>query len=65
MKTELVIENMSCNHCVASVKTVLEALPEVRSAEVTVGHAVLESEGALSLDVIAKALDEEGYRLAQ
>lgn len=64
MKTEFQITGMSCQHCVRSVKAALEKIPGVTSTEVAVGHAVVESERALSRDEVDKALDEEGFRLA-
>ena len=65
MKTEIEITGMSCQHCVGAVKSALEKIPGVTRAEVTVGAAVLESDRALSRDELDRALDDEGYRLAQ
>ncbi len=64
MKTEYEIKGMSCQHCVRSVKGALEKLPGVTSAEVSVGHATVESSRELTRDEVDKALDEEGFRLA-
>jgi len=64
MKTEYEIKGMSCQHCVRSVKGALEKLPGVTSVEVTVGHATVESSRELTRDEVDKALDEEGFRLA-
>ena len=43
METAFAIEGMSCQHCVAAVKAVLDKLPGVREARVEVGRAVLDS----------------------
>jgi copper chaperone CopZ len=64
MKIEFEIQGMSCQHCVHAVKSALEKLPGVISAQVTVGHAIVESSRELSRDEVDKALDQEGYRLA-
>ena len=64
MKTEYDIKGMSCQHCVRTVKSALEKNEGVTSAEVTVGHATVESARALSRDEVDKALDDEGFRLA-
>lgn len=64
MKTEYDIKGMSCQHCVRTVKSALEKIDGVTSAEVTVGHATVESGRALSRDEVDKALDDEGFRLA-
>lgn len=64
MKTEFDIKGMSCQHCVRTVKSTLEKLPGVTSADVTVGHATVESTRELTRDEVDKALDEEGFRLS-
>jgi copper chaperone len=64
MKTEYDITGMSCQHCVGAVKGALEKINGVKKADVTVGHATIESERALTRDEVDKALDEEGYRVA-
>jgi len=55
------IEGMTCGHCVAAVKKVLEAIPEVTSAEVSLeaGEAVVE--GGASAETLFAAVREEGY----
>jgi copper chaperone len=57
------IEGMSCEHCVRAVQTALQALPGVREVQVQVGRAVVRAEQRLSVDAVALALDEEGYRV--
>lgn len=64
MKTEYDIKGMSCQHCVRTVKSTLEKLAGVTSADVTVGHATVESTRELTRDEVDKALDEEGFRLS-
>jgi copper chaperone CopZ len=64
MKIEYDIKGMSCQHCVRTVKSALEKIAGVTSAEVTVGHASVESTRELSRDEVDKALDDEGFRLA-
>ena len=64
MKTEYDIKGMSCQHCVRAVKTALEKLPGVTRADVSVGHATVDSDRALTRDEVDKALDAEGFRLA-
>jgi copper chaperone CopZ len=64
VKTEYKITGMSCQHCVGAVKTALEKIPGVTRAEVTVGAATLEASRALTRDEVDKALDDEGFRLA-
>ena len=61
-KVSFDIEGMSCDHCVRAVKNALEAVPGVRAADVRVGHADVETEGA-TRDALVGAIEEEGYRV--
>lgn len=63
MKTELKIEGMSCGHCVASVKSALEAVPGVEEAEVNLveGRATVEHGSETRAEDLADAVKEEGY----
>lgn len=65
MQTQLNIEGMSCSHCVSAVKEALESVPGVETASVNLeaGTAVVEHEGIVSSDDLAKAVQEEGYRV--
>ncbi len=65
MKTEIEITGMSCQHCVNAVKSALEKIPGVTRVEVSLGSAVLESTRDVPRDELDRALDDEGYRLAQ
>jgi copper chaperone len=63
METEVEIEGMSCEHCVAAVKSALARVPGVKDARVTVGRAVLVSDAPVSRDAVANAVADEGYRV--
>lgn len=54
---------MSCNHCVAAVKSALKDLPGIKSLEVKVGEAVIETEGALDVEAVKNAIAEAGYEV--
>lgn len=61
----LTIEGMSCEHCVRAVKGALEAVPGVAVETVEIGTATIGYEPArASLDDVAAAVAEEGYRVA-
>jgi len=64
MKKVVVIEGMTCDHCVMHVKKELEKLPEVKFLSVEIGRAVLEGE-SLSDDSIRKAVKEAGYEVKE
>ncbi len=65
MKKTLKIEGMMCPHCEASVKTTLENMPGVISAEVShkEGTAVVEFSGEIGNDVFEKEIVAKGYNL--
>lgn len=66
MQTELKIKGMSCGHCVRTVESALRALPAVRSVdEVQVGRAVVQTDGPLDRNEVARALDDAGFALEQ
>lgn len=60
---ELVIEGMSCGHCVRAVKEALEAVPGVSSAEVILepGQANIQAESEVIAERLIEAVREEGY----
>lgn len=62
------VEGMSCSHCTSHVKQALEALPEVKSAQVTLNppQAVVAVDAAEKPDdlkaQLAGAIEEAGYQ---
>lgn len=65
MKKTMKIEGMMCGHCEARVKKVLEALPQVDSAEVSheAGTAVVTLNGEIGDDVLKKAVEDQDYKV--
>ena len=63
MKTTVRIEGMMCEHCEATVKKAMEALPFVESAEVshTAGTAVLTLSGAPDEQAVREAVERNDY----
>lgn len=63
MTTTLKINGMMCPHCEATVKTVLESIDGVTSAEVSheSGTAVVTLSKEVSEDVLKKAVVDKGY----
>jgi copper chaperone CopZ len=55
------IDGMSCEGCVASVKSVLARIPGLRVQTVAVGKAVVSLEGATEADVL-RAIEKAGFR---
>ena len=60
MKKKLMIEGMSCGHCVAHVKEALESFAK-EAVEVSLEgkYAVLDTDAAN--EVLTEAIDEAGY----
>ena len=61
MLTRLRITGMSCQRCVQAVFTALTPVPGIRSAEVTIGAAVIEHDGQASVDALREAIAVSGY----
>ncbi|WP_160683527.1 heavy metal-associated domain-containing protein [Clostridium sp. C2-6-12] len=61
MKKKILIEGMSCQHCVGHVKEALEGLDKVTSVEVSLENnwAVVDTNN--SDDELKAAIEEEGY----
>ncbi len=67
MKKTVKIEGMMCPHCEANVKSTLEAIKGVTTAEVShkTGMAIVESQKDISNDVLKKAVEEKGYKVLE
>lgn len=65
MEKTLKIEGMMCPHCEANVKTTLEAIEGVASAEVShvAGTAVVTLEKEVADDVLKTAVEGKGYKV--
>jgi len=61
MKKKILIEGMSCEHCVAHVKEALEGLDGVTSVEVNLQGKYATAETNVSNEVLKDAIEEEGY----
>lgn len=61
MKKKILIEGMSCEHCVAHVKEALENLDKVTSVEVSLEDKWAIVETGNSDDELKSAIEEEGY----
>jgi len=52
---------MSCGHCVAAVKSALDAVPGIEVRNVTIGSATVALDNATSPDTALAAVREAGY----
>ena len=57
----IAISGMSCGHCVAAVKSALDAVPGVAVQNVTIGSATVALDPATSPDTAIGAVREAGY----
>lgn len=63
MEITLKIDGMMCAHCEATVQKTLQAIPGVQSvvASHTAGTAIVVADATVSEDVLAKAVEAQGY----
>ncbi len=66
-KTTIKISGMSCEHCVKRVTKALSELPGVGDVKVDLktGTATFEKSESLTLDDIARAIEEAGYKVVK
>jgi len=63
-KTTLKVEGMSCDHCMISIVTSVEALPGVAKAFVNLAAKIVVVEyepSQIALDKIKEKIEEQGY----
>ncbi|MBS3987007.1 MAG: heavy-metal-associated domain-containing protein [Erysipelothrix sp.] len=67
MKVELLINNMTCNHCVRRVQTALEeAYPNTAvNVDLAKKVAFLEGEGPFEENQLKAIIDDAGYDLVK
>jgi copper chaperone len=61
MKKKILIEGMSCGHCVAHVKDALEGIDGVSSVEVNLEGKYATVETDVNDEILKEAIEEEGY----
>jgi len=66
MTKELIVEGMSCMHCVGRVEKTLNAMEGVTSANVDLESkiATVELETEIADDVFISTIDEQGYEVS-
>lgn len=62
MKKKIVIEGMSCNHCVMHVKEALESIAENVNVNLEEKYATVET--TASDEILKDLIDEAGYDVA-
>jgi copper chaperone CopZ len=55
------IEGMTCGHCVSSVKTALENVPGVTSAQVDLEAGEATVQGDVGADLLIAAARDQGF----
>lgn len=61
MKTVIIIDGMSCQHCVMAVKKEIQKL-EIKNLEVKIGEALVEyDENKVSEKNIQQAIEDAGF----
>jgi copper chaperone CopZ len=62
MTTTVLIEGMSCGHCLNAVNRALAGVAGIRIVSVSIGRAVLEHQEPATLDQAVAAVTAAGYR---
>ena len=60
----LQIRQMSCQHCVRAVEQALRKVAGVTETKVSVGEAIVTTEGPADLAALRAAIQDAGYELA-
>lgn len=63
MTTTVSIAGMTCAHCVKAVFTSLAGVPGIVRADVSIGKAVIEHDGSVTLEAIRDAVGVAGYEV--
>lgn len=65
MKKKIIVEGMSCGHCVNHVKEALVELKGVKSVDVDLDSktAVIDAEGEVKDDDIKFSIEDAGYEV--
>ena len=63
MEKTLEIKGMMCPHCEATVRTALEAMPQVQAAQVSheSGTAVVTLTAPVEDDILRRTVEDKGY----
>lgn len=66
MKKIMLVEGMSCNHCVMAVTNALKAIEGVSNVDVDLENKKVEIEGANLVDgTLKEAVEEAGYDVVE
>jgi len=63
MTTTVLINGMSCVHCVRAVFTSLAGVEGIKRADVSIGRAIIEHDGSVTHDQIREAIATAGYKV--
>jgi copper chaperone CopZ len=64
MRTTIRIRGMSCGHCVRAVETALKEVTGVTEARVSVGEAVVSTDGEPDERALRAAIEDAGFEVA-
>lgn len=66
MKRTLLVEGMSCNHCVMAVKNALGELEDILNIDIDLKEKKVEVEGNNLLDdKLKEAIEDAGYEVVE
>jgi copper chaperone len=65
MKTEFMVEGMSCQHCVAAVTNAIREHDDGAKVEVDLASGRVAVESTQSVETLKAAIDEAGYTVKE
>ncbi|MBI5537810.1 MAG: heavy-metal-associated domain-containing protein [Deltaproteobacteria bacterium] len=63
MESTVQIKGMSCGHCVKAVDQALRKLDGIKDVKVTIGEAVITTDGPMNETAVREAIKDEGFEV--
>lgn len=63
MESTVHIKGMSCGHCVKAVDQALRKLAGIKDVKVTIGEAVITTDGPMNETAVREAIKDEGFEV--
>jgi copper chaperone len=63
MESTVQIKGMSCGHCVKAVDQALRKLAGIKDVKVTIGEAVITTDGPMNETAVREAIKDEGFEV--
>jgi copper ion binding protein len=66
-KLTVTVSGMTCGHCASSIREEVGQIADVTAVDVELssGKVTINSDGAIELDAVEKAVEEAGYQVVR